>query len=268
MAGTKGEKRSVPCFAVEPYSCSLPDVVAAVKPRTPVSGRAVGVSPPTGPEGRHTGGSAAHFNKFYPEGFPPLADPFSWSSQPTPDTILSVRAPNGRELTLGELRMGSRKKPNREIPWITEDGFLDPKKFPIDGILQQTVCQPIEGFQSGCAMLQSMVFHGRIEAGVYLLGLLRHYQDDLERLEVVVDSLQHFKTPECADGLVSELKRVKSSNKTRRYLAKVIDALASLPYEMVEGRLDSLAEDKAFSYKMRRKFVEALEVAWHRSKGY
>jgi hypothetical protein len=117
-------------------------------------------------------------------------------------------------------------------------------------------------------MLQSMVSHERLEAGVYLLGLLRHCQDDLERLEVVVDKLQLFETPECADALVSELKRVKSSNKTRRYLRKVLDVLSSLPYEIVKERLELLAEDKAFSYKMRNRFDEALEVAWSRSEGY
>ncbi len=167
--------------------------------------------------------------------------------------------------------MVSRRKIHREslhAPWITDDGFLDPKKFPIDGILRQTVRGDMEGFQSGCAMLQSMVSHGRLEAGVYLLGLLRHCQDDLKRLEVVVDKLHSFQTPECADGLTSELKRVKGSNKTRRYLGKVIDVLSSLPYEIVKERLELLAEDKAFSYKMRRKFVEALEVAWYRSEGY
>ncbi len=42
---------------------------------------------------------------------------------------------------------------------------------------------------------------------------------------------------------------------------------SSLPYEIVKERLELLAEDKAFSYRMRRKFVEALEVAWYRSEG-
>ena len=152
--------------------------------------------------------------------------------------------------------------------WITDDGFLNPKKFPIDGILRQTVRGDMEGFRAGCAMLQSMISHGRLEAGVYLLGLLRHCQDDLERLEVVVDKLQLFETSECADSLASELKRVKSSNTTRRYLGKVLDVLSSLPYEIVKERLELLAEDKAFSYKMRKRVDEVLEAARYRSEGY
>jgi hypothetical protein len=155
-----------------------------------------------------------------------------------------------------------------DVPWITDEGYLDPSKFPIDGVLKQTVDQDLEKFRSGATMLQSMTSSGRLEAGVYLLGLLRHYQDNLERLEVIVDKLRIFETPECADTLVMELRRVRSSNKTRRYLGTVIDVLSSLPYEMVKERLESLADDRTFSYKMRQKFLDAVDIARYRSQGY
>ena len=150
--------------------------------------------------------------------------------------------------------MAAKKRTSRktvDMPWITKDGYFDPAKFPIDGTLKQTVGRDLEAFRTGCTILQSMVSRGRPEAGVYLFGLLRQYQGDLERLGIIVDKLRSFDTAECADGLVYELRRMKSTNTTRRYLGTVVDVLSSLSYEVVKERLEALAEDKSFSYKMR-----------------
>ena len=57
----------------------------------------------------------------------------------------------------------------------------------------------------------------------------------------------------------SELKRVKSSNTTRRYLATVIKVLSSMPSELIEDGFQTLAEDSLFSPKMRDKFRAVLE---------
>lgn len=66
------------------------------------------------------------------------------------------------------------------VPWITKDGYLDLKKIPIDDILKQTLSEDFDKFRSGCRILQSMDNPERIEAGIYLLGLLQHYRNDLE----------------------------------------------------------------------------------------
>ena len=65
------------------------------------------------------------------------------------------------------------------IPWLAEDGSLDPARFPIEGLLQQALNGEEASFRTACTLLQSICSHGRPEAGVYLLGLLRFYQDDL-----------------------------------------------------------------------------------------
>ena len=66
-------------------------------------------------------------------------------------------------------------------------------------------------------------------------------------------------TKPCADLLFGELKRVKSSNTTRRYLGEVIKVLSSMPSELTEEGFEALAEDKSFSPKMRDKFRAVLE---------
>jgi hypothetical protein len=68
-----------------------------------------------------------------------------------------------------------------------------------------------------------------------------------------------FHTRPCADLLFSELKRVKSSNTTRRYLGAVIKALSFMPSELIKEGFEKLAEDRSFSPKMRDKFQAVLD---------
>lgn len=145
------------------------------------------------------------------------------------------------------------------IPWLAEDGSLDPAKFPIEGLLQQALNREDTSFRTACTLLQSICSHGRPEAGVYLLGLLRFYQDDLDRLAVIVESLTVFPTPQTAQALFGELRRVKSDNSTRKYLALVLRTLSRLPRDFVEEGLRALTDDKAFSSRMRQKFALMLE---------
>lgn len=143
-----------------------------------------------------------------------------------------------------------------KVPWITSEGFLDVMKFPIDGLLRQAVSGSEEDFHTAVTMLMSMLSHGRKEAGVFLLGLLASSGDDWARRTQIVEALAFLRTKACADFLLGELKRVKSNNTTRRYLAAVLQALARMPLEFVEARLLDLAADRSFSPRMRAKFEE------------
>ncbi len=66
-------------------------------------------------------------------------------------------------------------------------------------------------------------------------------------------------TKPCADLLFGELKRVTSSNTTRRYLGEVIKVLSSMPLELIKEGFETLAKDRSFSPKMRDKFRAVLE---------
>jgi hypothetical protein len=145
-----------------------------------------------------------------------------------------------------------------KFPWITKEGFLDLAQFPIDSVLKLALSDDDQQFRSGLNLLQSMYVHGRQEAGVFLLGLLVTCDDDWERRTRIVEALKGIDTKPCADLLFGELKRVKSSNTTRRYLASVIKALTLMPSELIEAGFESLAQDKSFSQKMRDKFKAVL----------
>jgi len=60
-------------------------------------------------------------------------------------------------------------------PWITAEGTIDLTKLPIDFILKQAIDPEYEQFRSASVLLGSMAGAGRVEAGLYLLGLLSWY---------------------------------------------------------------------------------------------
>jgi hypothetical protein len=146
-----------------------------------------------------------------------------------------------------------------DVPWLTKEGFFDPAKFPIDRILQQAIGNDESQFRSAVIMLQSIYHHGRKEAGVFLLGMLLTWDDNWEQRLAIVEALTGVETQACADLLFRELKRVKSSNTTRRYLTQIIRALVKMPSELVLPGFRSLARDDFFTPKMRNKFKAILE---------
>jgi hypothetical protein len=143
------------------------------------------------------------------------------------------------------------------VPWITKDGTLDLAKLPIEPLLQQTLGSDQEDYRSGCVGLGSMCARGRAEAGVFLLGLLQYYRDDLVRLAHVAESLAHVHTAVAAQALANELVRVKRSNATHRYLDSVLHALSVMPPDLVEAPLTAVAQDRSLMPSIRRK-VRAL----------
>ena len=145
-----------------------------------------------------------------------------------------------------------------KLPWITNQGYFDPGKFPIDDVLKQAVGNDESQSRSAIMMLQSMYYHGRKEAGVFLLGLLVSCEDKWEQRIAIVEALRVVETQACVDLLFGELKRVKSSNTTRRYLTHIIRVLVAMPSELVLPGFSSLVIDKSFSPKMRDKFKAIL----------
>ena len=146
------------------------------------------------------------------------------------------------------------KKLLGNVPWITKEGNFDLAQFPIDGVLKQALSEDDQEFRTGLSMLSSMCRHGRTEAGVFLMGVLLNCEDHWEKRIRIVESMKFIQTKPCADLLFSELRRVKSSNTTRRYLGSIIKVLSSMPSELIEAGFRALAEDSSFSPKMREKF--------------
>lgn len=144
--------------------------------------------------------------------------------------------------------------PDRVVP----EGFFDPITVPMDSVLRRAVSEDAAQFQGACSALESLALAGRREAGVFLLGLLSFYRNDLERLSSVVRALRGFAVPETVDALAAELGRVPSSNHTRTYLNGVVETLTGFPDDLVRKSLAELAADTSLSIKRRKKLQAAL----------
>lgn len=147
------------------------------------------------------------------------------------------------------------------FPWMTKDGYLDLTKLPIDVIEAQAVSDDGEKFRSACRILGLMASAGRIEAEVFLYGLLSYFAGDTARKQSVIEALGHVPTRKSAESLFSELEKTTSSNSTRSYIDSVLRAFRSFPLDLVEGGFRRMLSDRRWSYKMKRKFMEFLDDA-------
>lgn len=150
---------------------------------------------------------------------------------------------------------------SRSLTWITKEGYFDPAQFPMDCVLKQAVSDHENEFRSAVSMLSLMYTHGRKEAGVFLLGLLLNCEDAWEKRTMIVEALGVMETKACADLLIGELRRVKGSNTTRKYLTAILRVLVRMPSELVLDGLADLADDPSFTHRMRAKFRAVLEEA-------
>jgi len=160
-----------------------------------------------------------------------------------------------------ESQMSKEYRPS----WITKEGSIDPAKLPIDYTLKQTLSVDRDKFWNPLSVLRLMHQYGRQDAGIYLLGLLVNCEDDWEKRRLIVEALEGFNTKGCANLLFSELRRVKGSNTTRRYINGILKVLASMPLELIESGFEELIEGKNFTYKRRNQFEQILEgVRWRK----
>jgi len=149
--------------------------------------------------------------------------------------------------------MGKRVLPN--VPWITADGFLDTKKIPLEGNFRAALDPNRDRAQDSLRFLQSATSSGRTEASIFLMGLLVSLRpDDWDMRSAVVDALRYTHTERCAVLLFSEIRRVKSTNTTRRYINTILDVLRLFPEDLTRDEFEALAGDTSFSYKLRQKF--------------
>ena len=160
-------------------------------------------------------------------------------------------------------------RPAPKVPSITEDGFRDPAQFPIDSVLKQALSDDRREFQSAVSLLRSMYNYDRMEAGVFLIGLLLTCGDNWEKRRAIATALFDVQTEVCVNVLFAEFKRVKHTNSTRRYLKEVIEVLSCMPPPLVLPGLEELLAESSLSPWMRAKVESALsDLAYRRQHGY
>jgi hypothetical protein len=136
-------------------------------------------------------------------------------------------------------------------------------------VLKQALSDDRREFHSAVSLLRSMYNYDRKEAGVFLIGLLLTSGDNWEKRRAIATALYDVQNEVCVNVLFGELKRVKNTNSTRRYLNEVIDVLSCMPPPLVLPGLEELAADTSLTPRMRAK-VESVrgDLACRHQHGY
>lgn len=115
-------------------------------------------------------------------------------------------------------------------------------------------------------MLGSMASAGRMEAGVFLYGLLTYCGDDIAKKELVIKALGQVWTKQSAHLLFEELDKTESSNSTKGYINTILKALEEFPLELVEDGFKDLLSNSKWTHRMKRKFRMVLGEIEYRNR--
>ena len=143
--------------------------------------------------------------------------------------------------------------PGRRPAWLNERGELLLEKLPLDSTLARAITGDKRECREAVRTLGVIQQSGRVEAGIYLMGLLAGAPDDWEWRTAIVEALHGFDTEGCARLLFSELRAVKGSNTTRRYRDAVLKTLAALPTDSTRAGFMAMLEDPTCSQRTREK---------------
>jgi hypothetical protein len=135
---------------------------------------------------------------------------------------------------------------------------VDLTRIPIDSTLGQALSDDREEFANACRALSAMAHADRAEAGVFLCGLLGYCQNDRTKKEQIVEALGRIKTEQVAGLLFAELENTESSNATRGYINRILEALEEFPETIIKSGFERLLSDPRWTYRMKRKFREIL----------
>ena len=162
---------------------------------------------------------------------------------------------------------GGKKRPattvNRRakdtFPPSLQDAFNDPENCSLDPVAKMALSDDRHEYSWALHLLRNMYEFDREEAGVFLVGHFAHCGNDWEKRMAIVNVLYHVQTAPCVRLLFGELRRVKNTNSTRRYLRELISVLRDMPPKLVRPGFEALAEDKSFTNRARMKFQHVLD---------
>ncbi len=145
------------------------------------------------------------------------------------------------------------------FPSVLEEAFDNPESGSVDPVVKLAMSQDHHEYTWALSLLRNMYEFRRDEAGVFLIGLLLTCGNNWEKRTAIVNILSHVQTEACVNLLFEELRRVRNTNSTRRYLRALVDVLSDMPTKLVHSGFRSLAEDRSFSHRMRSVFQHALD---------
>jgi len=165
---------------------------------------------------------------------------------------------------LEEQAMTAKRPAKDGFPSVLEAAWHDPENCLIDPVVKLALSDDPHEYKSALPLLRNMAEFKRVDAAVFLIGLLMTCGDKWEKRMAIVGMLHAVESDACVDVLLGELRRVKSTNKTRPYLQEVIGTLSCMPPKLVRSELEAQAEDASLTPWVRTRIQAALEDLWER----
>lgn len=153
----------------------------------------------------------------------------------------------------------AKKEVAPKVPWLTKDGIVM-RLLPLEGNYRRAAEGNEQEMLDSCTVLGSCARDGRKDATVFLLGLLCYVPEDSWNVKAsIVSQLEHARDVDSIPFLTRELRTVRSSNTTRRYLDAVLKALRYMPKDAVLDQLQALSLDSNLTPKMRQKIENTID---------
>lgn len=156
--------------------------------------------------------------------------------------------------------MTAKRPAKHPFPEVLEAAWHDPENCSIDPVVKLAISDDPQTYKWALPLLRNMAEFKRDEAAVFLIGLLVTCGDNWEKRIAIVELLHAVETDACVDVLLGELRRVKSTNKTRPYLHEVIGTLSCMPPKLVRSKLQALAEDVSLTPWVRTRIQAAMDA--------
>ncbi len=158
-----------------------------------------------------------------------------------------------------------RFKKEHNVPWISENGEFDYTKYPIDHPIKDAFSFVEQKFISACKVLGHMAQENRIDAGIFLIGLIVYYKEDFERRNILLESIKYFKNNLCSTFLFEEIMNADANFESKSYIDSIIEILRHFPQEMVKEKFVELSTDEKFDIEIRNKFLNIIGTFANRS---
>ena len=143
---------------------------------------------------------------------------------------------------------------------LTADGQVNYRNYNIEHPIKDINSNDYQKIRNATRILCEMIKVGRKPALYILFAAIEDNKDDFKHLEIIAENLEVIDNDEYIDFIFDFLEKTKSNATSRIFIRNLIEWMIRYNNnEKVIERLDKLAKDKNFSYKMKKHFKHAKE---------
>ncbi len=148
-------------------------------------------------------------------------------------------------------------------------GKIDFKILPVEPYLQDLHSSSRSRRKKAVGTLGALMSLGNEKALDVMLSYLKNLKppETLEQARYKVEILRHFhgleSNHDLLDILLSDLENTVSNNSTRQWITAILERLNRAPLELIKDRLQSMADRKVFSYRLKKRVMDIIDPTFY-----